>query len=299
MDLEVAKFWILDAKKYGLKYVALSGGETRCYPRLLELILFARQQDVKVAVAFSGWGIDQSFYNKLVDVDVSDIYISLNGSTEKVNKKSRDGYYYAINALQLLKDNHFSKTTINWVMHSSNSDDFANMILLAEKYEVKSLAVMAFKPDAQNCLPSLPSSDQMYSVARQIKEYRGPVQLQVESCYSPMLAIIRDTKLFGNLNRGEYKGCRAGKNLLSVNVDGTLSPCRHIHISEKRGNLEMYLSCSPTIQQIQNCKEENAEEPCKGCNYGPYCRHCLAINSCINKRIYIGNAFCPLANNCK
>lgn len=295
MDIQIAKQWILDAKQYGLRTVSLSGGETRCYPNLFELISYSRSLNVKAVAAFSGWGITQEYFDELVASGIHEIYISLNGSTEEINSKSRDGYQYAIAALQLLNSNQYKHTVINWVMHSHNTYDFVEVLRLAEKYGVNKLVVMAFKPDVHDMLPTLPTAQQINWVAQQIKEYCGPVKIGVESCYSQMLAVLRDTKLFGNLNVGPKKGCRAGLYQFSVNIDGTLSPCRHMKYSEKWDTVEDYWNNSPIIAQLQACNENNCEEPCKSCKYCANCRHCIAINTSINHRVFIGNSYCPFS----
>lgn len=83
--------------------------------------------------------------------------VMLNGSTEEINARSRDGYRLAISALELLQKNKFHNTAINWVMHSNNADDFTNMLELAEKYDVKNLVLLEVKPDSENQLPTLPA----------------------------------------------------------------------------------------------------------------------------------------------
>lgn len=52
---------------------------------------------------------------------VGGIFVSLNGSTKKIDSKSRDGYELAIHALELLRDIAFDGVHINWVMHSNNA----------------------------------------------------------------------------------------------------------------------------------------------------------------------------------
>ena len=294
MDLDVAKHWILEAAKCGCKGISISGGETRCYPHLAEIIAFARDHNVGTSCAFSGWHLDSDYIQTLVDAGIYSIHISLNGSTEQINRLSRDGYDYSIRALKTLKEMGYQHTTINWVMHSFNADDFPNMITLAEEYNVYALSVMEFKPDANNQLPSIPSAMQMYQVAEQIRQYSGKLQLQVENCFSPMRALVLDTAFAGNLNRGKYRGCGAGIFLLSVNVDGTLTPCRHIQASEKWDTLMQYWENSPLLKEIRDCYCREPEEPCRSCKYLPYCRHCMASNHSIAGCFQVGNKQCPL-----
>ncbi len=293
IDKDTAIFWIKEGARFGVKEVMLSGGETMCYPYIYDVVAAARKYCGGANVALSGYNFIQETYEKLISAGVTGIYVSLNGSTKEINAISRDGFELAINALELLNKNHYFNTTINWVMHSTNADDFINIVKLAEKYNVANLTIMAVKPDSNKALKTIPSKEQMESVKTIIKNYKGKTRIFVESCFSPMLALVCDTRLFGNFNVGKNKGCGAGRTAFSVSVEGKLSPCRHLEYYEDFDTLQEYWEKSE-IQKKIRMLEDNKKEPCKSCKYTEYCRHCLAINSKINNDLYIGNEFCPI-----
>lgn len=294
MPLKVAKKWIQEAGVIGAKAVALSGGETLCYPHLNEIIDFAKSKGLIVAATFSGWNFTQEVLDKLRSAGIDNICISLNGSTKEINSLTRDGFDYAITALTLLQENHFPSTTLNWVMHSNNTYDFKNVIAIAEKFDVKLIDVISFKPDSEKQMKTIPTKEQLYWVADIIRNYRGKVKIGVEPCYSQLLAVLLDTKLFGNMNSGPNRGCRAGFSLMSVNVDGSLSPCRHISYRENYDTIQQYFDSSPIISQLRACNEAEAKEPCSNCDFLYHCKPCMAINTEIHGKILWGNGFCPL-----
>ncbi len=290
---EIAAKYIRQAKAFGIRHIELSGGETLCYPHLYDLIKLAHEIGLETSIAVSGWHFTEECLNRLIESGLSNVFVSLNGPTEESNRMTRDGYHYATSALQLLQSRGFSNVYINWVMHRSNADYLPQMMQLAQKYSVRAVIILAPKPTSKHELKTFPSLEQMQNAARIIKSAR-PGTVLVESCFSPLLAIIRDTKLFGNLNIGRDMGCGAGKNLLSVNVDGMLSPCRHLEYFEKWDSLEEYWYHSQVLQEIRTL-DEHKREPCDSCKYCNNCRHCLAINSKIYNSLYIGNTFCPVA----
>lgn len=293
---EIAMYWVNQARESGVEMLNLSGGETLCYPYLFDVISKATSYGIKVNVALSGFRFSRSVCEELIRAGVDGIFVSLNGSTASINDLSRRGFNLAVSAIDLLREVGFQKTTINWVMQESNADDFPNMIRFAEEHHVARLVVMGLKPDSQNDLSHLPSKQQMLSVAKHIREYRGSVRIQVESCFSPMLALVCNSFLLGNTNTGPEKGCIAGIESLSLNVDGLLSPCRHLNYFEKWDSLQAYWEHSEVLNKIRNA-ETDIREPCTGCKYGPYCRHCIAINACIKNEIYLGNQFCVLSDD--
>ena len=293
IPIETAAYWIREAASMGVKEIMLSGGETLCYPHIYEVVKIAREHCESVNVALSGAKFDQNAFDKLIEAGVTDIYISLNGSTKEINSFSRDGYELAINALELLQKNKFLNTTINWVMHSSNADDFENILSLAEKYEVKNVVILGLKPDSNHMLASYPTREQMLQLKRTLRAYKGEVCIQIESCFSPMLALFNDTKLFGNFNVSEYKGCCAGRTTFSVNVDGYLSPCRHLDYFESYSTLKEYIDSSETQKKIRSMQEDR-DTPCNKCRFEKYCRPCLAINSKLNNKLHFGFKGCPV-----
>lgn len=293
LDIKIAKRRIDEACKLGLKILDLSGGETMCYPDLYELIRYASQRVKIVDVALSGALFNQEEFEKLVNSGITGISISLNGSTEQINALSREGYGYAIKALELLRKNRFSNTTINWVMHSNNADDFMNLVKLAEKYHVASIDIISLKPDSKNALKSFPTMEQIERLSRNIKQYSGPVKIVIEGCFSNLLAYHLNTRLFGNLNVGSNKGCMAGRDGISVNVDGNLTPCRHIEVTEKFDTIEDYWLHSSMLQRLRRV-DEYKKEPCCSCKFEKYCRHCQAVTWQIHRDIYLGFEGCPV-----
>lgn len=293
IDYDVAVDRISQGAALGVTDVYLSGGETLCYPRLYDLISFISKIGLSSHIAISGAFFSQSVYEKLINAGVSSISVSLNGSTEEVNSGSRDGYNLAIHALEILRDNHYPKTILNWVMHATNADDFLDYVALAERYHVASIDVIGSKPDAANCLETLPSKEQIRQVTRWIKQYSGTVDIAIESCYSHMLAYFLDTRLMGNLNIGPEKGCLAGRIGVSVNVGGEFIPCRHIDSPESYERLDEYWSQSEMLHRIRNA-EKDCREPCILCKYQPYCRHCQAISWQIHGEIFTGFTGCPV-----
>ena len=295
LDFNIAKKKLKEASEHGVHTVHLSGGETMCYPHIYELVEYASSLNIKANVALSGYNFDKDVLKRLDDCGVNGIFISLNGSTEELNSLTRDGYGLALGALQVLKDYGFKNSYINWVMHSNNCDDFMNVVRIAEEYDITYLIVLSFKPDSKHELKSFPSGSQIRDIAKAIRSYNGKVKIGIESCFSQLLAVYLDTPLFGNLNVGPTKGCRAGVYNYSINVDGLYSPCRHLDYYEDWSTLDEYLENSSVIGQLR-ALEKNKQAPCDSCKYTDYCRHCAAVNSKINNKIYLGNAYCTLCD---
>lgn len=294
MDKEIALYWIRQAAKSGVKFVNLSGGETFCYPYLSELVEECTRLNLEANVALSGYKCSKENLRDLIEKGIADICISLNGSTKEINDLSRDGYELAIDALKNLKDLNYNRTIINWVMHSFNADDFDNILTLAENFNVKAVAVMMFKPDKNYKMPSIPDRQQVIDLAKKIRAYKGKVEIDIEECFSQLRALVGE-RFFINYNFGISRGCGAGRDGISVNIDGFLTPCRHLFMmKEKFDTIEDYWSNSEILQKLRTT-EDRIDKPCAACHYKNYCLPCMAVIWNFKNDLIMCDEHCPIA----
>ena len=220
IDLKTAIHWIEEDAKYGVKEVMLSGGETLCYPHLYDVVSAARKYCGGANVALSGYGFTQEVYEQLIDAGVTGIYISLNGSNAEINSLTRDGFDLAINALSLLKLNGFKNTTINWVMHSSNANDFANVLGIAESQDVANLTIMAVKSDSKKELKTLPSRNQM----EYVKSIMRGMSVHKTDRYQCIEDLIRGLQGIEVAVSGTDQTVAAGKNVSDDDIETVYVP---------------------------------------------------------------------------
>lgn len=292
LPLDKAKYWLDEAAENGVRYINLSGGETMCYPHIYEVTEYASGLGMEVNIAVSGYHFGENEIRRFTDAGVGDICVSLNGPSEEVNSPTRDGYGLAIRALESLKKAGFPRTCINWVMHDSNADTLQDMIALCERYQVRSLCVMVFKPDASHQRKSVPSEEQFVRAAKLIKGYKGNVSIEIESCFSQLRALVLNS-YFMNRNVGIERGCGAGRDAVSINVEGKITPCRHIELEETYQSIADYWENSRVLQKLRHV-EESKRRPCSDCRFQKNCLPCAAVNLKLFGEIYMGEEGCRL-----
>lgn len=291
MSLETAQYWLREAALAGVSCVSLSGGETACYPYLKEVIGVCSQLGLRSAASFSGAGLTEQLLKQIVGAGLDEIYISLNGSTKEINSMSRDGYEEALAALALLKNFDDTCVGINWVMHHNNSLDFSNMLTLCQDYGIKRLVVLSLKVDSKEALGDYPDLEDFENVAEIIKGYKGPVDIQVESCLSQLRAVLFQGHLF-NENTGLLRGCGAGRDRLSVSCEGKLIPCRHLNLAEEWNSISEYWEKSPVLKNIRDIYDKPTGK-CAGCNFNMKCLPCVDIVYSLHDRIKFSMDECP------
>jgi pyrroloquinoline quinone biosynthesis protein E len=167
------------------------------------------------------------------------------------------------------------------------------MTALAERYGAERLAVMVFKPDSSHQLGSYPTREQIYKVSDQIREYKGDVLISPEVCYSQMCALVKRS-FFGSFNYGVFRGCGAGRDGISVTVEGRLTPCRHLEAEEEFDHIMDYWQHSSFLEKLR-AVEENRREPCKGCKWEQNCLPCMAVGLKLHGELNYGMKECPIA----
>jgi pyrroloquinoline quinone biosynthesis protein E len=158
---------------------------------------------------------------------------------------------------------------------------------------MKHIAVMVFKPDASHQLPNLPTKEQMETVAKIIKNYKGCVKIEAEECFSQMRAMTGERFLI-NLNTGISRGCGAGRDGISINVDGKITPCRHLEFPEETRSIRDYWYNSSLLQELRSL-EDKMESPCSSCRYKNNCLPCAAVNVKLHGRMAMGTKECVIS----
>ena len=293
ISLDIAIKRLREAAELGVQHVELSGGETLCYPYIVEIVGAAKRLGLSASIAISGWHFDEETLDKLVNAGIDMICVSLNGPTEKENAKSRDGFKLAINALEILKKSEFENTLINWVMHRDSVEFLPDMIDLAKEYKVGGILIIDPKPTSKNEFNTYPTAEQIQYVADIVKYNRSGIDLIVQHCFSSLLALCSDNKLWGNSNHGIYKGCTAGLCSYCIDVDGMFTPCRHLEYHEQWGSSSEYWNCSEILNELRDLGDNQCEQ-CEACRLNKFCRPCVAAYSKIEHRIFRGGKYCPL-----
>ena len=109
---------------------------------------------------------------------------------------------------------------------------------------------------------------------------KSRMELTVESCFSPLRAVMGGADEKRNGNRGIGRGCEAGCWFFAVQADGSFTPCPYLDAQETYGSITEYWEHSPLLKNI---RKQSGHEGC------PYARRCLPCFAVIKE---VGD--CPL-----
>lgn len=199
----------------------------------------------------------------------------------------------ALWTLKTLRDKGCRNTRAKWLLHSGNTEKLMQVIRLAEKLKVRELIITGMVPSPGR---SLPTREQLIRAAETIKTWRAehspetvgksaeapmgkePLELTVDSCFSPLRALLEGSDPRKNGNRGIERGCTAGRDHFCVLPSGKVTPCPQLGCEELWGKLAPYWEESPGLKKLRDSGDCAAG--CSDCTYRRRCLPCPAVPSC-------------------
>ena len=259
------------AAAIGVKAISLLGGEPFENRDIFQMIEYGISKNIEIMTATSGCYISERTLEQLHKFTKSfTLLISLNGSTESINKLSRDGYKISIHAA---KKTHEAGIPfgINWVGRHDNAFDFENIVRLSRNLGASFINVVVNKltGDAKVEAP-LTYEDYQYLI-KVIEKEKDSHFISIQKCFD--FLIFRATKM----PRSSLSGCQAGISVAAITLDNQYMPCLHLMYPEKYGSLSDYWKHSHILAKLSN-KDKTNSGYCTGCKYVSNCKYCRAMS---------------------
>ncbi len=143
MNLSQIIAYIDECADKGTSLFVLNGGEPFLHKDFIKIAEYLTNKKVYFNCFTSGYAFNTGVF-EYVNSGYFKLYISLNGSNEKINSLSRDGFEYAVNAIKVLSNSN-TPFFINWVARHDNVYDFPRMIELAKEYNAKGISIIGNK----------------------------------------------------------------------------------------------------------------------------------------------------------
>lgn len=269
MSLNSFKKHIDMAASIGVREVSLLGGEPFENPAIFEMIEYGIQKDIEVMTVTNGCYITKEILNNLARLKKGfTLLISLNGSTELINKLSRDGYKISVNAAMNAHECGIP-FGINWVARHDNAYDFNNMVLFSRKLGAKFLNVVANKLTGKEKIDSpLTFEDYQYLISI-IEREKNSHYITIQKCFDLLLSRVVKAP------RSILSGCQAGISVAAITLDNQYAPCLHLAYSEEYATLSEYWKNSDVLSALRN---KTNSGHCTGCKHISDCKYCRAMS---------------------
>lgn len=290
MDLRLMYTFLWQLANISPIALMINGGEPLLYPYLEELISFINSNRISGYIYTSGYNIENISIDILKKVNID---ISLNGSIEKINKISRDGFDISVNAMRYLQEKNV-KYGITWVARHDNVSDFPNMLELAKKYGAEHIQIIENKAKSDGTVVSELDKKDYKELIDYIHSYENNeniIRIFRQQCFR-FLHVAE-----GNKYTRLFNGCMAGILSCAINLEGYFFPCMHISQGEYANTLMEYWNGSSILKKLREINYNNIAE-CLGCKHVAYCHFCKAVEKGTSQDFMKGPSKCNLKDFC-
>lgn len=218
LDFDTIDRVISEAKKMGIYFIVLSGGEPTLYPNLFDLC--AKHDDVGFMMYTNGTLIDEKFADKMLEVGNITPAISLEGFKEQTDSRRGEGVFdKVVTAMDILNERGIlfgASVTVNRDnVDELFTEEFIDFII---KKGASYLWGFHYIPIGSNPdIDIMLKPEQRAELARRVNELRIKKPLFIVDFW----------------NDGTYSGgCIAGgRRYFHINAKGEAEPCAFVHFA--------------------------------------------------------------------
>lgn len=239
ISTEMVKKVIDSAYKLDAEILSISGGEPFLHEGLLDIVRYAKQNNITTYIYTSGIKYDDvgnpcsinfEEFQELHNLSVDKIIFDIPAITEKIYDKfmgTCDNQKFAIESLVRSKQSGIY-TEIHFVPTKINVDEIDNILSFSDKYKVDQVSFLGLVPHGR----ALENSNELLLSEQENEALK--IKLDGLSFDKKRIGIPLQRNHHNNCN------CYAGKNKLCVRYDGMVFGCeafKYIQLFDDNGNI--------------------------------------------------------------
>lgn len=233
--LRTAEEWLAlgeEAKKHGLLYLLLTGGEPFSRPDFMEILSGLHQMGFIITINSNGTLIDEKVVEWLKKTPPVRINVTLYGASDAAYERlcrNPKGYTQVTKAIHLLKEAGIT-VKLNCSLTPYNADDLEEIIAFAKREQLIIQATSYMFPPLRRDVSQVGKNDRFTAeesayYAAKIESLLNGEEDYLERMKNRDLSLPTDTGEDCADLEGEGIRCRAGKCSFWVTWDGRLLPC--------------------------------------------------------------------------
>ena len=288
--------------------INFSGGEPLVRDDIFKILQIASKQNFGLRLSTNGLLVNHTILERLKDLDVFCLQISLDGFKETHDKFRgvKGAYEKAINTLKIASEMGFY-TTMSTMVLKENVDELEGLLDLAESLGVSSFKLNSFMPigrgeaNQDNLNISKTEGKKLSAIFLKKKnEYGDRINMQIDALF-PWLSncnIKEDITVKGIIPSVGVR-CSAGHTTLVISPDGTAYSCPYLS-GFPIGNIltkslyDIWHDNSSILGKFRGLTQKDLMGKCKKCRLVPnFCNGgCRAASIIVNNDFYGEDPFC-------
>lgn len=257
--------------------IALGGGEPLMHPRLVDFVAFATARGLVVNLTSNAGLLTPELAQSLRAAGLGQLQLSLNGSVSEIHSQTRPGFEQVQKAIEICRREAL-RWGLNVLITRQNLNDLDAILRFAQQWGAYSVNILRPKPSPQDpewLSQNVPSATDNRTLTRILKRWQHQARFILQTDSS--LAFLRSGSV-RQLVRSGVSGCSAGRRMLSIQVDGRVSPCSFVPLYDKmeQGDFMAVWQASQHLDRFRHLEEE-LSGLCGQCELKSVCRGCRAI----------------------
>jgi radical SAM protein with 4Fe4S-binding SPASM domain len=262
--------------KFGIDHLIISGGEFTYREDWREIISFALPLFKTIRIITSGWLGKKLFaeLGKIKETDNLIISVSLDGLKERHDSRRGAGSFAKV--LETMQYDSYIPKTVLTTVDNLNIHDCLDVLKLCLELNINSWSIQISLPAGRMKSELFLGQEKIIILAEAIvswqKKFDNRIEILPDDCFANLIS-ARQQK--------PWNGCRAGKDLITILNDGSITGCPTMGIIGA-GNIK-----TDSLEKIWNSKTmENLRQgkpsECLTCNKCP--GGCKAISQLFNQQ---------------
>lgn len=258
----------------------ISGGEPLYRNDIFDIILYAKNKQIQVAVATNGTLITDKVAKELLKSGTKRVSVSLDGAVQHTHddfRSQKGAFNLTIKGLNYLRENGLS-TQINFTVTKHNISEVKELLNLAKRYKVDAVHLFFMVP--VGCGQVIPedyklTSEETENILIWIYDQSKKVPFYLKQTCAPQY--YRLLKQKGERVPNYARGCLAGSGICFVSNTGELFPCGYLPVSVGnilKNSIKKLWDGSDVFGQIRTTHLLKGK--CKVCKYRDVCMGCRA-----------------------
>lgn len=291
--------------EFDIGYVTFSGGEPLVRKDWPTLARRLRDHGITVNILSNGWFIDEKIADTALELNVSNIAISLDGLEDTHDFiRTKGSFKRIMSALDTLKEKGISSGIVTSLNSRNIKELHAMKELLykkgVERWQLQLTEMMGNVLENPELILKPEDISRIIDFAYEVM-LEG--KLVMDMCdnvgyFDEKLAQLNQRASQYDDDPGIWDGCKAGKSVIGIRCNGDVAPCLSIRDEEFiEGNIKEI-----PLKEIWNrpdafswCRNLNSKELkgfCHECQYAEPCLGgCLAVRSTMSDNLY-ENKYC-------
>ncbi len=297
-----------DITSFAKPVMVLTGGEPLLRKDFFEIAKYGTQKGLRVCLATNGTLVNDEICQKLKEVDIKMVSLSLDGPNEDIHddfRKQKGAFKATINAAKLFKK-HDIPFLINSSFTKRNQNTIQEVYKLAKELGATAWYMFMIVPTgrAEELLNELISREDYEKILNwhyDMEKNEKDVLVRPTCAPQYYRIILERSKKEGEkferrtlkFSTGGSKGCIAGQLICIINVDGDVLPCSYFPLPAgniKKQSFKDIWENSELLKNLRNFSSYKGR--CGVCEYVNVCGGCRARAYCLKDDYMEEDPYC-------